>query len=103
MDADQVVVWLARRKHKVRAFLDSGAQVCFITKRMAKVLQPVWDGLKFKYMKVMRKWVEIQTCQIKKGKLPITLADQTPNVCIGYKDNEVAVDLWIAPNSENAN
>ncbi len=48
-------------------------------------------------------------CKQKKGELPIILADQTttvfkeylPNVCIGYQDKEAAVDLWIAPNSEN--
>ncbi len=109
MDADRVVVWLAGRRHKVWAFLDTGAQVCFITKKVAKVLQPTRDGLKLKYVKVGRRWVKIQTCEVKKGRLPIILADQTtkvfieylPIVHIGYKDNEVAVDLWIEHDLEN--
>ncbi len=60
-------------------------------------------------MKVGRKWVKIQTWEVKNGKLPVTVADQTtmilteylPKVRIGHKDKEVAVYLWIAPNSEN--
>ncbi len=104
MDSDRVVVWMAGNKRfVVRAFLDTGAQICFATKKLAKHLAPIGNGHNFKYIKIGKKLAKIQTYEMVKGNLPVTLANQEmavfteylPNVRIGYCDKETTVSLWI--------
>ncbi len=89
--------------------MDSGAQVCFVTKKLANQLAPIGNGHNFKYIKVGKKLAKIQTYEPVKGNLPVTLANQEtaifteylPNVRVGEGDNEIAVNLWICPDSED--
>ncbi len=70
MDSDRVIVWMAgNRKFVVRAFLDTGAQICFITKKLAKHLAPIGNGHNYKYIKVGKKLAKIQTYGTVKGNL----------------------------------
>ncbi|MCP3683385.1 MAG: hypothetical protein GY861_11910, partial [bacterium] len=48
--ADIVTVCVARKYKCARAFMDSGAQVCIITKRFAKLLEPTVRGVKYKFI-----------------------------------------------------
>ncbi len=108
VESDRMVVWMTgNQKFVVRAFSDSGAQVCFITKKLAQHLAPIGNGHNFKYIKVGKGSVKIQTYQIEEGNLPVTLANQQtavfteylPNVRICYGHKEITVNLWICPDS----
>ncbi|MCP3685061.1 MAG: hypothetical protein GY861_20560, partial [bacterium] len=48
--SDIVTVCVAGKYKCARAFMDSGAQVCFITERFAKLLEPTVKGAKYKFI-----------------------------------------------------
>ncbi len=80
------------RKFVVRAFLDLGAQICFVTRKLSNHLAPIGNGHDYKYVKVGKGSAKIQTYKIEKGTLPVILANQQkaifteylPNVRVGY-------------------
>ncbi len=108
MDTDRIIVWVGgNHKVVVRVFLDTGTQICFITKKLAQHLTPIGNGHNIKYVKVGKSLAKIQMYETLKGKLPVTLANQDtavfteylPNVRISYWNKEITTNLWICPES----
>ncbi|MCP3681354.1 MAG: retroviral-like aspartic protease [bacterium] len=104
--ADIVTVFIAGKHKHARAFLDSGAQVCFITERLAKLLELKVIGGKHKLICIGQKKQRIEAYEKECCPLPVTLADHSvstfneyiPNVLLSYQGREIAVDMWICPN-----
>ncbi len=107
MKSDIVTVCVAGKYKCARAFMDTGAQVCFITERFAKMLEPTVKGAKYKFIRIGHKKHRIEAYEREHCPLPITLADRSvstfneylPNVLISYLGREIAVDMWICPDS----
>ncbi|MCP3683701.1 MAG: hypothetical protein GY861_13530, partial [bacterium] len=86
---------------------DTGAQVCFVTERFAKMLEPTVKGAKYKFIRIGHKKRQIEAYERKYCPLPVTLADHSvstfneylPNVLISYQGQKIAENMWICPDS----